>query len=36
MEIVRAAPDQLVMRERPDLLRFDQDNVIRILHLPFD
>jgi hypothetical protein len=36
VEIVRPAPGQLVVRQWSDLLRFDQDNVVRILHLPFD
>ena len=36
MEIVRLAPDELFMRERSDLLRFNQNDIVRILDFAFD
>ena len=35
-KIVRLASDQLVMRERFDLARFDQHDIVRVLHFAFD
>src|SRR3982751_6174171 len=36
MKIVRRAPDQLFVRERPDLSRFHEHHIVRILHFSFD
>jgi hypothetical protein len=33
---VRLAPDKLLVRERPDLARFNQNNAIGILHFAVD
>ncbi len=35
-KIVRLAPDELRMRQRPDLSRFHEDDIVRVLHFPFD
>jgi hypothetical protein len=36
VEIVRLAAGEFLMRERSDVARFNQNNVIRILHFAFD
>jgi hypothetical protein len=35
-KVVGLAPDELVVRERSDLPRFDQNYVVRVLDFPFD
>src|SRR5262245_61333304 len=35
-KIMRLTADQLFVRERSDLARFDQNHVVRILHFAFD
>ena len=36
MKIVRLTPHEFRMGKRFDLLRFDQNHVVRILHFAFD
>ena len=36
MKIVRFAPDELLVRKRPDLFGFDEDHVLGVLHRSFD
>ena len=36
MEIVRLASDELLVQKRLDLLRFDQNDAVGILHFAFD
>jgi hypothetical protein len=35
MKIVRFAPDEFFVRERPDVARLDQNHVVGILHFAF-